>query len=200
LRVHEERLRERLAQRSPRTSGEAHLPPPEPPGWRPHRDVVHLLWLLVHRYDVVADLVARSDPRLLDAHDPVRPTVARLVSGEPVASILDDTADAGLRRTLSAIVARDRLYTPEEAPLAVCQVLDRLGKPMREARKAALNAEVGAASAAGDIEALRRAASEKTHIARWESDLQKALRSRDLDRCAQLLGTAVGLVSSPILT
>lgn len=200
LRVHEERLRERLAQRAARPTAEAPLPPPEPPGWRPHRDVVHLLWLLVHRYDVVADLVARADPRLLDAHDAVRPIVARLVSGEPVASILEDTADAGLRRTLSAIVARDRLYTAEEAPLAVCQVLDRLGKPMREARKAALNAAVGAASAAGDLDALRRAASEKTDIARWEAELQRALRSRDLDRCAQLLGTAVGLVSSSIIT
>lgn len=201
LRVHEERLRERLAQQVRRPApDEAPPPAPEAAGWRPHRDVVHLLWLLVHRYDVVADLVVRSDPRLLDAHDVVRPIVARLAGGEPVASVLDDTTDPGLRRTLSAIVARDRLYTRDEAPLAVCQVLDRLGKPLREARKAALNAAAGAASEAGDLEALRSAASEKADIARWESALQRSLRSRDLEACAQLLSRAIGLDSSTNIT
>src|SRR5690606_29212306 len=51
LGVPEVSLHRRLAEAS--RADEPHspeLPPPEPQGWRPHRNMVHLLWLLVHRY------------------------------------------------------------------------------------------------------------------------------------------------------
>jgi DNA primase len=124
---------------------EGEAPAPKAPAessWQPHRDVVHLLWLLVHRYDEVADLMQRADPSLLDAHPQVRPILARLLSGEPVAAVVQEVADPAVARTLLAIVAKDGLYPPEAAARGLVEVLIRLWKPRQTARLGALSEEI----------------------------------------------------------
>lgn len=185
----EELLRARLAKLQPQANPTEALPPPQPPAWRPHRDVVHLLWLLVHRYEQVADIVQEADPRVLDAHAPVREAVARLVGGEPVAGVLEDLRDEGVRRTLSAVVARDRLYAVEEAALAVCEVLDRLDRPQRQALIAALKEEVEQALRDGDFPRAREADGTLRRIRSLEEELQKAIIRKDPRAAAVLLAT-----------
>lgn len=134
-----------------------------PSGWSPQRDAVHLLWLLVHRYGAVADLVdgaaagAEGVPRFLADHTPIAVPVARLVEGEPVTSLLDDPLDPGVRRTLAAVAARPRLYEEREAAGAVVSVLGRLLGPQVDARIAATYDAAVQASKARQTDVAREA-------------------------------------------
>ncbi|MFT4623768.1 MAG: DNA primase [Myxococcota bacterium] len=144
-------------------------------GWRPDRDVVHLIWLLVHRYDQVADLLAQVPPAVLSGHPQVQPVVARLATGEPVAAVQQDAADPGVARALRAIVARQVLYAPEEAPAAVCHVLERL---TRRRRNQELDDAVRTAEAAlrdGDFAGFRQATALKAERVRQERRLEQLL-------------------------
>lgn len=162
--------------------------PSQPPrGWRPDRDIVHLLWLLVHRYDQVADLAARLDPRLLAAHEPVRSAVARLISGEPVAAILPDADDPGVQRTLSAIVARGELYGTDEAARALCDVANRLDRPFRQAQRAELRSSLERALATGHTEEAQRTTRRRAELVVRERKLEAALRSGEVHTCVALL-------------
>lgn len=149
--------------------------------WTPHADVVHLLWLLVHRYDQVADLVGRVDPATLDDHVPVKPCVARLLQGESVASILDDEPDRNVRRTLSAVVARSRLYTEAEAAWGAVDVLARLYHPILETQRARAQIEAEQAARAGDHEAAIAAGRARAGTEQSIRRLKVALDQRDLD-------------------
>ncbi len=186
-----EKVRE--ARRKPkeptRARASAELPEPTIRPWTPHRDVVHILWLLVHRYDQVADLMGRVDPSTLAGHGPVQPIVARLVSGEPVASLLPDLEDVGVQRTLAAVVARDKLYSAEEAPRALCEVLIRLGAPARASQRAELSSAVEAAAKSGDLQQLQAATTTRKALVALERELEAAMRSDDLSRCLDLLAT-----------
>jgi DNA primase len=118
----------------PRTAPREEAPAAAPSlGWQPSRDFVHLLWLLVHRHAKAAPVVAATDPAVLDDHPAVRAAITRLVGGERVASILDDQTDAGVKRTLSAVAARDDLYPEEAAAAATVEVLARVARPRLEA-------------------------------------------------------------------
>jgi DNA primase len=194
LNLREESFRKRLAQAARRATetpdvgsaeGEAPTPPAET--WKPHRDVSHLLWLIVHRYDQTVDVLRRSDPTVLEAHEPIRPTVARLVSGEPVAGILPDIADAAVARTVAAVVARDKLYDPEEAAIAMCHILARLGAPRRAARLRILTDEAGRAGQQGDLSRLRAATAEKTALISLERQLEQALSETSVEQCIRLM-------------
>lgn len=124
---------------------------PEPPRmqWRPTRDLVHLLWLVIHRYDQIADLAVRIHETLLTDHEPILPTFARLVHGEPVAAVLDDCVDPDVRRALSQIVARTDLYTIDEATHAFAQVVARLARDRIESDHARTQSAAQAASSEG---------------------------------------------------
>ncbi|MCB9692568.1 MAG: hypothetical protein H6736_12215 [Alphaproteobacteria bacterium] len=80
--------RARVAKHAPRPQ-EAQ-PTVQTAGWRPHRDMVHVFWLLVHRYDQVADLVQAclltSSATTWATHG----SLARLLSGEPVAAVINE--------------------------------------------------------------------------------------------------------------
>ena len=154
---------------------------PPVPSWRPTKDVTHLVWLLVHRYGKVADLVARSEPSLLDAHVPLRDVVARLITGEPVAAIIADTADPEIARLLQAVTARTELYTEEQAPLGMCEVLDRLESPQRDARIAALARHQEDALRANDMAAQRVAGAERAALVSLKKALVSALRAGKVD-------------------
>ena len=187
LGVQEATVLERL-RRAPRppSSDDAPADPGEP-SWRPHRDVVHLLWLLVHRYDQVSDIVARIRPGVLDQHPQVRSVVARLVAGEPVASIEDP--DEQVNRTLSAVVARDELYEPESAASAVVDILARLLKPARASRVARITADLDRLERAGDADGVRTAITEKAALIAQQREMDAALERGDLDEIKMLIGS-----------
>ncbi len=183
-----QRLREFL--RRPRERPDETAAAPAPQGWRPHVDMVHLMWLLVHQRDGVADLLARADPALFDGHAEVKPTLARLLSGEPVASVIDETGDPGVKRTLLAVVARDQLYTAEQAPRAIVDVLVRLTQPLRAAHLARIQEDVTRLESEGRYDELADVVREKMELQRREKALEQALRAPDLDEAMSILGTA----------
>ncbi len=188
LKIHDESVRERVRLARSRPAEEpGPPPPPEPEGWRPHRDVSHLLWLLVHRYDQVADVIGRADPELLAGHPPVRPVVARLLSGEPVAAILPELADEGVRRRLSAVVARSRLYEAEDAGQAAIDILVRLARPLRMAKLAAVTRDIERLASGGDPGEMRQRVAQKQAMVKAQRDLEAALRQGDVDVVLSLL-------------
>lgn len=189
LRVREDVLVERLRH--------AHAPPEQAPppaartGWKPTQEIVHLLWLLVHRYDQVADLVQGAPPTLLDEHPIIMPVVARLVSGEPVAAILADATDAGVQRTLSAIVGRTELYEPDQAVGGLLSMADRLSKARRLQHIDRLLHSSRSALEAGETERYRELAQERQIRKQAESQLQEALKRRDPSASLRLIGEAL---------
>ena len=191
LNIREESFRRRLAQAAQRASDGADkpqaAPSPAASTWKPHRDVSHLLWLLIHRYDQTVDVLRRTDPNILQGHPPILTTVARLVSGEPVAGILPEVEDAAVARTLSAVVARDKLYDEEESAIAMCHILARLGHPVRAARLRILTDAAGRAGREGDLPALRAATAEKTALISLERRLEGALSESNVEQCILLM-------------
>ncbi|MBX2799130.1 MAG: DNA primase [Myxococcales bacterium] len=160
---------------------------PVVPTWRPHRDVVHLLWLLVHRYDRVADLVSRVGTHLLDGHAPVRNAVVRLVAGEPVAALEDP--DPEVQRTLLAVAARDSLYEEAGSEVAVVEILARLAKPLRSAQLATVTQQVQDLERQGDADALREAIQRKLALISEERQLESALKRADIEAAMAVLAS-----------
>lgn len=187
LGVHEATLLEQI--RTAPEPGPERAPdvPRPPPTWKPHVDVVHLLWLLVHRRDEVGDLFARASPTLLARHAVVMPTVARLQSGEPVAAVIDDVADEGVQRTLRAVVARTELYTREQAPTALVQVLSRLARPLLAGVAADLKEGAQRALAAGDIPTMSEHNRALKELHTDERALDAALAQADHGRALDVL-------------
>jgi DNA primase len=161
--------------------------PPPAPAWQPSRDVVHLLWLVVHRYGAVADLVARLDPALLGDQAPVRAALARLLSGEPVATVIEDGAEAQVQRVLRAIVARDKLYDESEAATAVAHIVDRMTRPRWSARMNDLKRQI---DHGGD--GMLGAVREKLALHQRQKELDGALRRGEVSRALDLLTDPVG--------
>ncbi|MBW1877107.1 MAG: DNA primase [Deltaproteobacteria bacterium] len=173
LKVNEAALLQRLQHHVRR--GPDGPPPPPRDGWQPSREMVHLSWLLVHRYEDVAGLVARADPDLFDPHPEVRGMLARLVAGEPAAAILPELQDDGIARTLSAVVAREKLYEPDEAVLATCHILHGLGRPRREATLAQLTRQAEEARRDGDLGRVRATLAQRAALVTLQGALQSAL-------------------------
>ncbi|HHO53718.1 MAG TPA: toprim domain-containing protein, partial [Deltaproteobacteria bacterium] len=185
--------RERLAQlladiRRRPAAAAIPAPAPAPEGWQPHRDVSHLLWLLVHRYAHVADIIGRADPRLLDGHARIRPVVARLLSGEPVASIIPEQSDPGISRTLLAVVARDRLYSEDESARAAVDILVRLSAPLRRARLHELPTEIKRLEQGGDVTQLLACVQEQQALIQEQRALEAAVASGTIDDVMAILG------------
>lgn len=163
--------------------------PPEarPELWQPQKDVTHLLWLVVHRYAQVADLLTRADPDLLEGHGPVQPVLARLLVGEPVAGVAEDQADSAVQRTLLAVAAREQLYTEEEAATALVQVLVRLWRPRYTARLSALKAEVNRSSAEGDTARHLGGVRRLRDLQRVDRQLADAIKKGRLEEAISLM-------------
>ncbi len=150
LGIQETTVLDRL-RRAPRAPAAA-PPTPEPDGWRPTRDVVHLLWLLVHHPDEVCEVVEQVDEALLERlvgeHPEVRDVLRRLIRKTPIASL--EPTDARLQRTLREVASRDELYEREVAATAVVEVLCRMEEPQRAARLAAATEEIKRMEREGD--------------------------------------------------
>ncbi len=192
LGLHEQVVLSKLREAPPPRADERPAPPPTG-GWKPHVDIVHVLWLLVHRRDEVADLLARANPDLFAAHPLVRPTIARLLAGEPVAAVLEDALDDGLQRTLRAVVAREALYTSEAAPRAVVDILARLYRPLHDGALARLSESTRRAAATADMPALREATETRKRLLGFDKDLDCAVRAGSLSDALDLLDRAAAV-------
>lgn len=139
--------------------------PPEPtPTWTPERDLVHVLWLLVHRHAQVHELFATLGPPAWGDQGPAVVILDRLTAGEPAANLLDAVDDPGLRRTLMAVVARESLYTPDQAARGAAQVLHNLLAPQIESRAAQLSTQARTAAQARDWDTQETASREVQDI------------------------------------
>ncbi|NCG17544.1 MAG: DNA primase [Rhodobacterales bacterium] len=196
LGVHEASLRRRLANQKrapkvqPHSTSNDNPPEPPRPRWKPTRNVVHLLWLLVHRRDQVSDVLQVVDPTFLEHHPPqVTELFARLLSGEPEAGILPDLDDPGVHRTLQAVIARDVLYEAEDAAIACCQIIANLSSAMRRSRVSALSQKIAQAASADNLDQLREYSTEKSGLMAFEKRLDKALNDKDVPASVALLST-----------
>lgn len=187
LRVREELLIERIqaAQHAPKPTAGAPAPPST--GWQPQRDVVHLLWLMVHRYDDVADVLTGADPALLDEHAAVRPALARLAQREPIAAVIAEELDPGVKRTLAAAVAREHLYPPGQSAQACCEILARIARPRQDAQLARLDEVAEAAKRSGDLPTMLEAVRERARINQVQRDLRAAIGRADVPAAVRLL-------------
>lgn len=166
---------------------DAPAPRPASVGWRPQQEAVHLLWLLVHRYDQVADLVQRVDPQLLVAHGVLARIIARLLQGERVTALLDDETDPGVTRTLAAVTARGELYAEAQAERAVVEVLARIARPLWDGQIAEATTQMTAAARARDFDGARTASERKNFLALRRRSLDQALDTGDLELAVALL-------------
>lgn len=188
LRLDERDLQDWARAWRPRTPTRDDAPPPEPAlGWQPSRDVVHLLWLLVHRHAQAAPVVRATDPSVLDDHPAVRATLARLVAGEAIASILDDETDEGVKRTLSAVTARDGLYPEDSAAAATIEVLARLARPRWETELQRLRQQAVRDAQLGDPDAARTAHGALAALRARLRALDAAIDRRDVGAATQIL-------------
>jgi DNA primase len=181
--------------------GEEDAPEPREPGrpvapaWRPTRETVHLLWLLVHRYEQVADVMNRLPPDVLDP--PVRDVFARLLSGEPVAGLVPDVPDPEVRRTLQAVVARATLYEKEQAALAACEIAAKLTAPWLESRLERAKRVQTETLRDGDMSAYRAAAEERVRLDSMKQATDAAIRRSDLVSFLDVMDQITALTSSP---
>ncbi len=165
---------------SPGQAPEIEVVPMSAPAWRPTRDITHLVWLLVHRYGAVADLATRIDPALLDGHEPVRAAVARLIVGEPVASIASEERHPDVVRLLHAVVAKEGLYAESDAAIAMCEVIERLEAPAVEQRLQLLMRSQEEALRAQNMEAQRQAGTERMALLAHRKAVTAAVRKGDV--------------------
>jgi DNA primase len=175
--------------RPPRNEPNDGLGPPPPPAtdaWKATREQVHILWLLVHQYDHVADVFSRLDPSLLEPV-PLRRAIARLLTGEPVAAVQAETELPELARVIQAVVAREELYTRDQAALAACELVERLGAARRERRVQELVRTIESALRAGDRAAHRAAGEEREKLISVQKDLRTHILARDVRAFLQRL-------------
>jgi DNA primase len=93
--------------------------------WRPDKNIVHLLWLLIKFNDITAPIVSKAHASLFSPYERVKVPLTQLLEGRPFASVADE-ASPDVARVLSAIQARDELYTEAVAASAACEVLHKM--------------------------------------------------------------------------
>ena len=100
-------------------------------------ETLHLFWLLVHRYDQVVDLMSLLTPESLDGNEHLRSIMARVVTGEPVATILNEDIDQNSQNTTCRRCARTIVYTRGSCDWTVSN-FERLREPVRLGRLSVL--------------------------------------------------------------
>ena len=193
LGIDERVLRQRLAtarQRGPQDEQVRQAPT----GWRPVREIVHVLWLLVHRYDLTADLFASADPSLFAEHGPVTPVIARLLTGEPVSAILPEVEDPGVARALAAVVARQELYPEEKAAWGAREILVELVRPRLEIVGRDLKDQARQALERQDWEAYRNAQGQVQEFGRQNEVIATAMLDRDAEAWSEGLSRALAFL------
>lgn len=188
LHANEASLRERLQRvEAPPSGWDAPPPQAAAAAWSPTRDMVHLLWLAVHRRDQTADIFNRLDPRVLEHQRPVLPALARLQTGEPAAAVIAEEPDEGVRRALHAVVARQDLYTESAAGLGACDLVARLSEPAWKAALAEIDARFEEVRRGGDATAVGALLRERQAISSWIRALESAIKRRHIQDFLALL-------------
>lgn len=144
-----------------------------PPRWRGSKELNHIFWLLVHHPDptrpVLADL---EDPEWVTQRPTALQAIALLMEGRSVPHVLESVADADpdLERVLRAVAARTTLYTEDEAPDAMRQILDRLRKKWIRAELRRLDQDMATCDSAVDGSRYRALLEQRQRLQR---DLRK---------------------------
>lgn len=170
-------------------------PPPEP--WKPTRDLVHILWLLVHRRDEVLPLTQALGPTAWARQGAVVPTLGELLEGTAAAALLPELEDPGVRRTLMAVVARETLYTSDQAARGMAQALHRLLLPQLEDHLYGLDEDARRAYATRDYEAQGRATATAMALRKDLNAMKTSLNAGDLTAYAKRAVAAIDRVSPP---
>lgn len=190
LRVHVPVLRARVEEA--RRQGPATAPRPTPTGappddenttaaarWRPSRDQVHVLWLMIHRLTEVADLATRLELPEWPELDVARPVARALLDGEPVASILDRCEEPGLRHTLSVITARTTLYTPAQAERGLAHLAHRFLLARVDRQLGILSDRVQRAVAQNAWDVQRESTRAQLDLRHMRNDLERTFKAGD---------------------
>lgn len=178
-RVDEARRRHRSS-----TGPETQPPPPDeappgPPPWRPSRDQVHLLWLLVHHLGAVGPLARALDLSTWPELEQTQPLVEALLQETTVANLLDDLQDPFLQRMISQIAARQELYTASQAPEALTHLTHRIIDSRLEREIGLLSTEIRDSVVQHDWERQQRATAHQIALRRARKDLSSRFRTKD---------------------
>ena len=139
LNLRADELRDRVFQR-------VEAPPrvPKPLLWRPTRELVHLLWVLIHHPAEVAPVIGNVEPEWVTDREDVLRVMVQIGNGEPFTSVIADLEgrDPDLARTLRAIAAREGLVKDQDAVSVAHDVILRLEARHVDAKIVALNATI----------------------------------------------------------
>ncbi|MBT3223123.1 MAG: DNA primase, partial [Proteobacteria bacterium] len=189
---HEPSILKRVAEYEVAPPSRPALPPTPASSWRPQRQLVHVIWLLVHHHQLVAWIIEQVGIGVFAEHRAITHIIERLLNQDPVASIIEQEDDPSIKRTLSAIVARDTLYTAEQAQMGMCQVLNQITQPQRQVSLTALANEMDRANRDGDDDQFLERALERQQILSRDKALDKALRQNDIESwLAEMTGNAI---------
>ena len=190
--VHEAALRQKLASQQRGAHRSAPSASDAAPAWKPTKEIVHLLWLMCHRRDQVADLLTQLHPSLLAQHPPeVALVLAQLHRNEPPAGIMEHIESPGLKRTLAAVLVREHLYPEEAARMGACQILLQLARPILQSTLQQVNLGWAEAARTGDMDQMQTLGEEKRQLLALQQQLQESTKAKDFARFAE------GLASLP---
>ena len=139
--------------------------------WVGNVELNHILWLLLHHREHVFESLAEADPERVTDRPDVQLVVARLMQDEPLAAILDGL-DPDVARVLQAAAAREGLYTAEQAPRVIQQILARLELRALDRELSRVRAELSACDPALDESKVRDLLREQSQIQNRRNQLK----------------------------
>ncbi len=125
---------------------------PAPRRWMPDKDLAHLLWLVVHFPTESGAALESADPSQISELPEVLETIARLVDGEGLPSVLEALKDRApdLARTLSQAAANSDLYRVDTAEYAARSIVARMELRGVESQILTINREIHHCETTGD--------------------------------------------------
>ncbi len=204
LKIHPAAFQQRVTEARRRRAAEPAAPPPDAttpgpdapppaPAWRPDRDQVHVLWLLVHRLKQVGALATRLElpdfPELGPLSGPDG-LARRLLAGDTAAQILAGLDDPAMSRLLGTVVARDGLYTEAQAARGLRHIVHRWIRARLDGRIATLGDALQRALAAGDPDAQSRTIGEQVAARKVRNELESTFKADNEDAWAEVAASA----------
>ncbi len=125
---------------------------PEPSRWVPEKDLLHLLWLIVHFPAEVRPALIAVDPSVVSDREDVLGGIARMLDGQPLPDVLAwlETESPDLARVLAQAAASQDLYRLESALWAARGILGRMELRRIDARILTINREIHRCETTGD--------------------------------------------------
>ena len=193
LQVSTNQVREAIAKRSerrrtpqPEESYQAVAPPEE--RYTITREIVHLLWLVVHLREEVHELYTLTPEPCWAGHAPIRPILQRITTGDTPSVVLSDTEDPQLANLLAQVCDRSALYEAEDAEKAWCDVIYRLSQPRIVMHRERLRAQLQSANARNEDAELVQIISKQQALQLAERETKAALNERNFSSFLSLLG------------